>query len=308
MKTVDLVIIGAGPAGMMASIYAVRARKQVLLIEKNSPGGRVKSTYEVENYLGFGRVNAEDLVRNMVSHMRDLGIEDVFGACVDVRKVEGGFLVNTDRDTYRAKAVIIASGTRPKPLGVEGEKRLLGQGVSYCAVCDGIFFENKNVVVIGGGDSALEEALYLANVCSSVTVLHDLAELTATRTLVERVKHHAKITVRQGCKVLRFLGDKKLDAVEVFCQLTQNNVSIPADGAFIYVGNHPETQFLSQLPVLDPDGFVIVKPEMTSAVAGLFAAGDVTKKDYRLIATAISDGAIAALSAVKYLDDHAKKE
>lgn len=293
---------------MMASIYAVRAKKQVIILEKNSPGGRVKSTYEVENYLGFGRVNAEDLVRNMVSHMRDLGIEDDFGACVDVKKIDGGFLVNTDRESYRCKAVIVASGTRPKPLGVEGEKRLLGQGVSYCAVCDGIFFENKKVVVIGGGDSALEEALYLANVCASVTVLHDLEQLTATRTLVDRVKHHAKIKVRQSSKVVRFLGDKKLDAVEIVSVLTGLTEIVPTDGAFIYVGNHPETQFLNQLPVLDPDGFVIVKPEMTSAVDGLFAAGDVTKKDYRLIATAISDGAIAALSAVKYLDDRAKKE
>jgi thioredoxin reductase (NADPH) len=302
MISTELLIIGCGPAGMMAAIYAKRANKKVIIIEKSSPGGRVRSTYQVENYLGFGRVNAEELVNNMVTHLKQLGIDDDFGSCQQVTILDNRFYVKTEDQEYLADAVIVASGTRPKPIGCLNEQPLLSRGVSYCAICDGIFYENMPVLVVGGGDSALEEALYLANVCSKVDVVHDLAAFTASQGVVQKVLNHPKITVRPHTIVKEFLGKSVLEGALLENIQTHTSYSIAVNGAFIYVGNQPETAFLSQLSVTDEQGYIIVGTEMSTCVPGLFAAGDVTKKDYRLIATAISDGAIAALSAVKYLD------
>lgn len=302
MISTELLIIGCGPAGMMAAIYAKRAGKQVRIVEKASPGGRVKSTFQVENYLGFGRVNAEELVTNMVTHLHDLGITDDYGTVKHVALTSDGFLVQTDLETYLAQAVIVASGTFPKPIGAPGETRLLSRGVSYCAVCDGFFYENRPVVVIGGGDSALDESLYMASLASSVVLVHDLEEFTASALTVQKVLAHPKIGVRRGCAVVEFLGEDRLETVRILHRRDNVVEDLKADGAFLYVGNRPETSFLQGLNVTDSSGYILANGEMASAVPGLFGAGDVIRKDYRLIATAISDGAIAALGAVKYLD------
>lgn len=307
MISTELLIIGCGPAGMMAAIYAKRAGIEVRIVEKASPGGRVRSTFQVENYLGFGRVNAEELVRNMVTHLNDLGIQDDYGTVHSVQKTEKGFLVHTEKETYLASAVIVASGTFPKPIGAPNEQRLLSRGVSYCAVCDGFFYENRPVVVIGGGDSALDESLYMANIASSVVVVHDLLEFTASRMTVEKVLAHPNIQVRRGCTVVDFEGDQALASVKIRHLADQSIEDLPAEGAFLYVGNRPETGFLNGLGVTDAGGFVLANQEMVTNVPGLFAAGDAIRKDYRLIATAISDGAIAALGAVKYLESIRKK-
>jgi len=302
MITTEILIIGCGPAGMMAAIYAKRANREVHILEKSSPGGRVRSTYQVENYLGFGRVNAEELVNNMVTHLEALQIKDDFATCKRVSKEGAFFLVETDQETYQADVVIVASGTRPKPISCPGEQAFLSRGVSYCAVCDGIFYEHQNVLVVGGGDSALEESIYLANLCRHVTIVHDMPFFTASQGVIERIKQYPNISTMNHHKVVSFLGDRTLKQVILESIEDQSQMTLDVQGAFIYAGNQPESHFLSDLPVLDAAGFVMVSTEMASAIPGLFAAGDVTKKDYRLIATAISDGAIAALSAVKYLD------
>lgn len=307
MITTELLIIGCGPAGMMAAIYAKRAGKQVRIVEKASPGGRVRSTFQVENYLGFGRVNAEELVANMVTHLRDLSITDDYGTVRKVSKTASGFLVETEEETYEAQAVIVASGTFPKAIGTAGEARLLSRGVSYCAVCDGFFYENRPVVVIGGGDSALDESLYMASLASSVVLVHDLDMFTASQATVKKVLDHPKITVRRGFAVVAFEGGDRLEAVRIRNLKEGTEEVLKAEGAFIYVGNRPETGFLNGLGVTDAAGFILANQEMASDVPGLFAAGDVIRKDYRLIATAISDGAIAALGAVKYLESLHKK-
>jgi thioredoxin reductase (NADPH) len=303
----DLVIVGCGPAGMMAAIYAKRANKDVLILDKSTPGGRIRSTYTVDNYLGFSRVTAEELVQKMVAHLHDLGIDDTYGRVIRIQKNESGFLVLTDRGEYLADSVIIATGTNPKTLGAENEDKFLGNGLSYCAVCDGIFFEDKDVVVIGGGDSALEESNYLSRICHSVTVVHDLPEFTANQGLIGRIAANPKIQVFQETKVLGFAGENVLESVRILDQKTGEKKSLPCHGVFIYVGNQPETSFVDDLCQTDKAGFIRVNSEMQTSVPGLYACGDVTKKDYRLIATAISDGAIAALGAVKYLDNLLKK-
>jgi thioredoxin reductase (NADPH) len=303
MKKHDLLIVGCGPAGMMAAIYAKRANKDIVILDKSTPGGRIKSTYEVDNYLGFSRVTAEELVQKMVTHLHDLEIDDTYGKVSKIEKNEEGFLITTNRETYQANAVIIATGTNPKTLNAENESKFLGNGLSYCAVCDGIFFENKDVVVIGGGDSALEESNYLGKICHSVTLIHDLPVFTANHGLVKRIESNPKINIHTLTKVLGFTGHDSVEGVRVQHVLTGEKELIPTQGVFVYIGNKPETPFAEGLCARDKEGFIKVNPEMQTSVPGLYACGDVTKKDYRLIATAISDGAIAALGAVKYLDN-----
>lgn len=308
MVRCELLIVGCGPAGMMAAIYAKRADKDVVVLDRSTPGGRVLSTYQVDNYLGFGRVSAEELVAKMVTHLRDLGIEDRYGKVLSIRREEPGFRVTTDADEYLSDAVIVATGTKSKTLGVENESVFVGKGLSYCAVCDGIFFKDKDVVVIGGGDSALEESNYLSRIARSVTIVHDLPVLTAAAGLAARVRRNPAIAILTETAVTGFVGARLLEGVAVRDRRTGIERVLPAQGAFVYVGNLPETGYLSGTGAVGSDGFVAVDRDMKTKVPGLFAAGDVTKKDFRLIATAISDGAIAALSAVKYLDDLEKTE
>lgn len=302
MKQTDVLIVGAGPAGMMSAIYAKRANKSVVLLDKTTPGGRLHSTYQVDNYLGFGKVSAQELVQKMVDHLRDLEIEESYGFVKRITRQEEDFVIETETDKFISKTVIIASGTNPKPLNVKNEKELLSKGISYCAVCDGIFFENQDVVVVGGGDSALEESLFLSQLCKSVTIIHDLDELTATKGLVKRVTENPKIKICTKTKVLEFIGDKELSAIKV---LTSNEQveTWPTQGVFIYVGNQSDTSYLKDIMTIDETGYIKVNQFMETQTKGIFACGDVTKKDFRFIVTAISDGAIAALSAVKYIDE-----
>jgi thioredoxin reductase (NADPH) len=302
MTQCDLLIIGCGPAGMMAAIYAKRANKQIIILDKGNPGGRVLSTYKVDNYLGFSRVSAEELVSKMINHLHDLEIEDTYGDVLSVEMAGGKFNVKTDIDEYQARAVIIASGTEPRPIGLSNERSFLSRGLSYCAVCDGIFFENKDVVVVGGGDSALEESLYLSEIAKTVTIIHDLPNLTAAGGLVKRVNQNKKIQIIPNTAVIELHGETLLSGITIRNVVSGEKRALDTEGLFVYVGNLPRTNFIRMTQVLDTAGFIAVNTEMQTKVPGLFACGDVTKKDYRLIATAISDGAIAALSAVKYLD------
>ncbi len=302
MKQTDIIIIGAGPAGMMSAIYAKRADKNVILLDKNAPGGRLHSTFQVDNYLGFGKVSAQELVEKMVNHLRDLEIEETQGLVKNITASNELFKVTTDYDEYQCKALIIASGTNPKALHVENEKRLLSKGVSYCAVCDGIFFKEQDVCVIGGGDSALEESIYLSQIAKNVTIIHDLDHFTATKGIIQRIKDNPKIKILLSTKVLGFCGEKELKNVELQ-NLDNNDIyELNVSGAFIYAGNEADASFLQNFDIVDESGYVKVDQEMKTSFQGLFSCGDVTKKDYRFIVTAISDGAIAALSAVKYLE------
>lgn len=305
---VDIAIIGAGPAGMMAALYASRAGKSVLLLDMLAPGGRLHSTYQVDNYLGFGKVTAQELISKMVGHLRDLDIKEERGAVQRLDIALDAFSIITDETTYQAKTIIIASGTRPKPLNVPGESAFVSRGISYCAVCDSTFFQGEDVVVIGGGDAALEESLYLAQTVKSVTIIHDLSEYTAIKGMIERVHEVPRITHLASTRVVRFHGEDTLTHVEVVNLLTHEHIMIPAQGAFIYSGNLANTAYADHLPIHDGEGFIAVDQDMATSVRGLYAAGDVTKKDHRYIVTAISDGAIAALSAVKYLDGVRKKD
>lgn len=306
MKMVDIIIIGAGPSGMMAAIYAKKASKEVMILDKNTPGGRLRTTYQIDNYLGFGRVNAKELVQKMINHIKDSDIQVTNGLVDKIEKQGNQFLVHAKDDVYLSKAVIIATGTNPMPLGIENEELFSAKGVSYCAVCDGLFFEGEDVVMIGGGDSALEESLYLVEIAKSVTIVHEMDHFTASESIIQKALAHDRIKTRLNTSAMKFQGDDYLKSVLVKNTKNGEEESIACSGAFIYVGNKADTSFLSSFIKIDHTGYIKVNQEMQTQIPGVFACGDVTKKDYRFIVTAISDGAIAALSTVKYIDQLTK--
>ncbi len=298
----DVLIVGAGPAGMMAALYAKKANKNVLILDKSMPGGRIRSTYQIDNYLGFGQVNAEELVQKMINHITDSNIRIEKALVTKIERIDSSFVVHCEKTVYYSKAIILATGTKPKLLGVENEEMYTAKGISYCAVCDGRFFEGENVVMIGGGDSALEECLYLVELAKRVTIIHEMERFTASESIVEKVLKHDRIDVLLNTSVIKFEGHESLEGVWVLDKKTDLSELIPCAGAFVYVGNNADTTFLSSFMKTDQTGYIKVNQEMATQIPGVFACGDVTKKDYRFIVTAISDGAIAALSAVKYID------
>jgi len=287
---------------MNAALYASREGKSIALFDRHAAGGRIRATWRVDNVLGFGELSAEELVDKMVSHLAHLGVIAELGNVEDIRKrPDQSFDLTVDGEVMVANAVIVACGTGPKPLGVKGEDRLLSRGVSYCAICDAAFFEQEDVAVIGGGDSALEEALYLSQRCKSVTVIHNLSKPTGSPSVCARVLATPNISVLSDCHVEEFIGDEELEAIQYLNLDDLNTKRLPVSGAFVYVGNRADTAFLNH--VLDRHGDCLdVDSKMRTTTMGVFACGDVTKKEHRFIVTAISDGAIAALSALQYLE------
>ncbi|MBC7338666.1 MAG: thioredoxin-disulfide reductase [Firmicutes bacterium] len=298
----DVVVLGAGPAGLTAAIYAGRARLDTVVIDHGVPGGQVATTDMVENYPGFPQgVSGAELAGLMNEQA------ERFGARIEMAEVEGlareGDLwrVDTSEGPYRARAVIVATGTRPRELGVPGEKEFRGRGISYCATCDGAFFRDKPVVVVGGGDSAVTEAEFLTRFASHVTIVHRRDQLRAARSLQERVLDNPKINVRWNAVVTSFLGEDRLQRVRLRDVKTGTESEVEAEGAFIYVGLLPNTSFLNGVVPLDEGGYLVTDEAMALPVPGLFAAGDVRRKRLRQVATAVGDGAVAAMAAEEYI-------
>ena len=292
-KIYDLIIVGAGPAGMTASIYASRANMSVLMLERKYPGGQMLSTEEIENYTGYEMVTGPELSEKMFEHSKKFGTEFAFGNITKVGEKDGLKYVVAGEKEYVAKSIIIATGSEHRNLDVPGEEQFSGKGVSYCAVCDGAFFRNKEVVVIGGGDSAVEEALYLSNLAAKVTIVHRRDELRAQKILQDRA--FAKENIE-------FVWDRKVSAIEIRNVKTGEESSISADGVFIYVGMLPQTQDFRDIGITDEAGYIPTNERLESSVPGIFAAGDVRVKEIRQVITAASDGAIAAQSAYSYVE------
>lgn len=298
----DVVVLGAGPAGLTAAIYAGRARLDTVVIDHGVPGGQVATTDMVENYPGFPQgVSGAELAGLMNEQA------ERFGARIEMAEVEGlaregdFWRVDTSEGPYRARAVIVATGTRPRELGVPGEKEFRGRGISYCATCDGAFFRDKPVVVVGGGDSAVTEAEFLTRFASHVTIVHRRDQLRAARSLQERVLDNPKINVRWNAVVTSFLGEDRLQRVRLRDVKTGTESEVEAEGAFIYVGLLPNTSFLNGVVPLDEGGYLVTDEAMALPVPGLFAAGDVRRKRLRQVATAVGDGAVAAMAAEEYI-------
>lgn len=299
----DVLVIGGGPAGLTAGLYAARAGRKVALIEKAMPGGQAFLTNEIENYPGFPEgIGGPELMMAFQQQATRFGLEIINGEIVSVDLAgETKKLVAADGQEYLAKAVIIATGAQPKNLGVPGEEEFRGRGVSYCATCDGAFFRGKKVAVVGGGDSAVEEALFLTRFASRVVIIHRRDQLRAINVLQERARSNEKIEFRLNHVVEAILGDQKVERLRLKNVVTSEVVEEEFDGVFVFVGTQPNTKFLEGVLALDEQGRIITNETMGTSLKGVFAAGDVRNTPLRQVATAVGDGAIAAYSAEHYL-------
>ena len=304
MTNHDLLIIGGGPAGLAAGLYAARARLSVLLIEKEMVGGQMATTELIENYPGFSEGSSGvELAEKMREQAERFGLRIELDEVMSVDFTRPEMAVTLGDGERTGRAAIIATGRRPQLLGVPGEIELRGRGVSYCATCDGPFFRDKRIVVVGGGNSAIEEALYLSRFASEVVVVHRRDKLRADRVLQERSFNNKKMRFVWDSVVTSIEGDGKVEALAVRNVKTGKTASIATDGVFVYVGNLPNTEVFKDEIELDERGYVIVDPELATSARGVFAAGDVRVGPAKQVATAVGDGALAVISAERYLEN-----
>ncbi|HQB79870.1 MAG TPA: thioredoxin-disulfide reductase [Bacilli bacterium] len=297
----DCLVIGAGPGGLTAAIYCSRANLKVAVLEKLMPGGQVASTYKIDNYPGVPEVSGVDLALKMFDQATALGVEYLPMEVIDIKKEKDIFLVKTNDQILQAKTVIVATGTKNRKLHVEGEEKYLGKGISFCAICDGSFYQGQDVLVVGGGNSALEESLYLSSIVNKVYIVNITDEPTAFKNVQDKVKKTKNIKVFNNSEVIAFEGDDTLKEVKVKNLKTKEVTSFKVNGCFEYIGHIPNTDFLKDLGILNKYGYIVVDGNKETKVKGLFGVGDVIDKEIRQITTATGDGTIAALNAAKYL-------
>ena len=300
----DIAVIGGGPAGLTAALYAARAGKSVTVYERECIGGQITRAPQVENYPGTGRVSGLQLGDSMAAQAEVAGAEI---SLTDVQKIvkesSGIFRLDTDDGEYYAKAVIYACGARPRTLGLPGEAELIGHGISYCALCDGGFFKNQDVAVVGGGNSAFDDALLLSERCHHVTLIHRRSSFRAEQILVERVKQRNNLSLLTGMTVSELIQENGQLAGLTLKIETEKADTLPVSGLFVALGRLPDTELLTGLAALDENGYVFTDEKMAiSETPGLFVAGDCRIKSVRQLTTAISDGTVAAVSACTYLE------
>ncbi|WP_057896881.1 thioredoxin-disulfide reductase [Liquorilactobacillus oeni] len=303
-KQYDVIIIGAGPGGMTAALYASRANLSVLILDRGVYGGQMNNTAEVENYPGFKSILGPDLAKKMYDSALQFDAQYAYGTVqsIDVSD-EGLKTIRTDSDVFETNALIIATGSQYKKLGIPGEEKYSGRGVSYCAVCDGAFFRDRDVAVVGGGDSAIEEGSYLAQMVKNVNVIHRRDQLRAQKILQERAFQNSKINFTWNTIVIQIEGDgQKVTGVKIHNKKTGVDEVMPVSGVFIYIGLLPMTETVTHLGITDEQGWIITNDKMETSVPGIFAVGDVRKKDLRQIATAVGDGSVAGQEAFNYLE------
>lgn len=299
----DVIIVGAGPAGMTAAVYASRANLSTVMIERGMPGGQMANTEDVENFPGFDLITGPDLSTKMFTHAQKFGAKYEYG---DIKNIEdkGSYkVVNMGDKSLTAHAIIIATGAEYKKIGVPGEQELGGRGVSYCAVCDGAFFKGKNLYVIGGGDSAVEEGIFLTKFADKVTIVHRRDELRAQKIIQDRAFKNEKIDFIWNT-TLKTINEKdgKVGSVTLVSTEDGSETEHQADGVFIYIGMKPLTKPFESLGILNENGYIETNDEMETNVPGVYAAGDVREKTLRQIVTATGDGSIAAQNAQAYIE------
>ncbi len=297
----DVVIIGAGPAGITAGIYAKRANLNVVIIEKNAPGGQMINTGEIENYPGYTKVGGADLSMEMFNHSLSLGLEYMFG---EVTNIKDGHIkeVTLNNQVLKTKAIIIATGAVPRRLGIENEDKLAGRGISWCAICDGPFYKGKDVIIVGGGNSAVEEGTYLSTIAKSVTFVQNLSEFTADKKAIEALLKRDNVKAYYSSVAKRFLinEDSTFKGAEILIN-DKETKTLLSDGAFIFIGLQPATEIFVSLGILNEYKYIITNDLMETNKEGIYAIGDVRAKQIRQIVTATSDGAIAVQNVLNYL-------
>ncbi len=309
MEVYDVMIIGGGPAGLSAGLYASRSRLRTLLIEKDRTGGQVNTTEDLENYPGImDGIKASQLMERMTEQAKNFGTAFIKDKVTDIIPEGNIKVVKGEKGDYRGKTVIIATGATPRMLGVKGEKEFTGKGVSYCATCDANFFVDLDVAVVGGGDSAIEEALYLTKFAEKVYVIHRRDRLRATGSLQERAKRNNKIHFILNTVVSEIKGDGIVEKITIRNKKTGEEKDLKIDGVFIFVGTQPISDFVKDVIKTDDEGYIITDEFMMTSMEGVFAAGDVRKKFLRQVITAAAEGAIAATAAEKYINGELKTE
>ena len=298
----DVIIIGSGPAGMGAAIYGKRAGLDTLVIEGTGmSGGQVTQTYEVDNYLGLPGVNGFDMAMTFQAHMEKMGAEFEMGFVKKIAKKDDYFEVVTDEKTYETKTVILATGASHNKLMVPGEDELAGMGVSYCATCDGAFFRGRTTMVVGGGDVAIEDAIFLARGCEKVYLVHRRDELRGAKILQDALKALPNVEIIWDSVVEAIEGEEQVEQVKLLNRKTGEKSEVKVDGIFIAVGIHPNTESFTDLVEIDANGYVVAGENCETSVPGIFVAGDTRTKELRQIITAVADGANAINSVQKYL-------
>lgn len=294
----DIIIIGCGPAGLTASIYALRAEKKVLILEKENIGGQITSSLKVENYPGFKQISGSDLINNLYEQAISLGCEINIE---EVTKIVDGDIktVITDEGEYKTKSIIIATGCKNRRLGLEREEEFIGNGISFCVACDGAFYKDKTVAVIGGGNSAVINALTLSDICKKVYLIQNMEKLTAEKALLNRLNEVKNVEIYCGCTVSKLIGNDELTHIEITGTDTKK---LKIDGMFVSIGQIPQNEIFKDLLELNSKNY-IKSTECVTDVKGIFVAGDCRDKKIRQLTTAAGDGTIAALEAVNYLNN-----
>jgi thioredoxin reductase (NADPH) len=300
----DIIIIGGGPAGLVAALYAGRAQLDALMIEKQFEGGQIVNTNEVENYPGFIDITGSDLANIMYEHAKKFGGTMKYKEVLDIQIVGDIKKVITDSETYEAKVVILSMGAKPRKLGLEREDELGGKGISYCATCDGGFYRNKVVAVVGGGDTAVEDALHLSRIAKKVYLINRRDSLSANKVAQEKLFKINNVEILWNSTVTKLYGEETLDGVQV-TNIKQNKiVELEMNGLFVAVGSKPSTELVKNLVDLDKNGYIIADESCKTSVDGILAIGDIRTKSVRQVLTAAADGAVSIYEAEKYLINH----
>lgn len=297
----DIVIVGAGTAGLSAAIYGVRAGKTVLVLEASTYGGQIVNTPEIENYPGIKQVSGFEFATNLYEQATSLGAKVNYEKVIKILEQEDKKIVVTKKHEYECKSVILATGAKNRPLNLEGEERLIGRGVSYCATCDGMFFRGKDVAVAGGGNTALEDALFLSNYCNTVYLIHRRNEFRGEEKLVQRLKDKQNIRFVLESRVVALNGAEQLESISVEHVKSGDIQEISVAGLFIAIGQMPDNYGFADLVELDSAGYIKASENCKTNAEGIFTAGDCRTKAVRQLTTAASDGAVAALAACEYI-------
>ena len=298
----DIIIIGAGPAGLTSAIYAKRANKNVLVLEAKNYGGQIVNTLDIENYPANEHISGFDFATNLYNQAKNLGAEIIFEKVIDINDLEKEKEIITNKNTYKAKSIIIATGSENRKLGLANEDEFVSKGISYCATCDGAFYKKKTVAVVGGGNTALEDALYLSDIASKVYLIHRRDEFRGEEATVNLLKKKNNIEFIYNSNVTKLNVKDKLESIEI-TNNDGNKKNIEVDALFIAVGRTPENQNFAKLINLDKSGYIIANENCHTNVEGIFVAGDNRVKEVRQLVTATSDGAISAIEAIKYINN-----
>jgi len=301
----DVIIVGAGPAGLTAGIYAARGGLKTAILELAMPGGQAASTELIENYPGFpDGINGYELMNSFHKQALTFGVEFIFEEVQEFNLQEHVKKIHTLNEVYEARSIIIAAGSKPRLLGVPGEDVFHGRGVSYCATCDGAFFKGKKVVVVGGGGAAIEEGAYLTKFAEEVIIVHRRAGFRAAQIVMDRAKANPKVRFELNALIEEILGTDHVEGVRIRDVLTGGTRDIPADGVFVYVGADPNTKFIPGEIKTDDQGYIITDHHLQTNIEGVFAAGDIRNTPLRQVATAVGDGALAAVEVEKFLSEN----